>query len=156
MNKFITYLDIHDIEELSYDLAQALLLFDQPIPEFKTRYDGRLESALHSPQLSIAGNEIYPTIEEKTAVLFYEMNKMHPFMNGNKRIACTTMFTFLLLNGKWIETSWENLYETARNVANQSPENRKETLKHLLEFVQGNIRDIDFELKSPNDIPWPK
>jgi death-on-curing protein len=57
----------------------------------------------------------------KAAILFYTMIKDHPFVNGNKRIAVTTMLVFLYLNGKWLSISKEDLYELSLQVASTNP-----------------------------------
>ena len=43
---------------------------------------------------SFAGQDIYPTLEEKAAHLLYFVTKNHSFLDGNKRIAAT-IFIFL-------------------------------------------------------------
>lgn len=57
----------------------------------------------------------------------------HPFLNGNKRIACVSLMTFLLMNGKWLQiVKWETtLYEIAVDVATSKPEERKDVLEKL-------------------------
>lgn len=45
------------------------------------------------------------------------MNKNRPFQNGNKRIALTTLLTFLFFNDKWLEVSARNLYVFALQIA---------------------------------------
>jgi prophage maintenance system killer protein len=49
---------------------------------------------------SFAGQEIYPTIEEKAANLLYFCVKDHPFVDGNKRIAAGLFIYFLNINGR--------------------------------------------------------
>lgn len=48
---------------------------------------------------SFAGQEIYPTLEEKAAHLLYFVTKNHSFLDGNKRIAATMFLYFLDKNG---------------------------------------------------------
>ena len=48
---------------------------------------------------SFAGQEIYPTIQEKGANLLYLLIKDHPFTDGNKRIAATMFIYFLNFYG---------------------------------------------------------
>ncbi|MCD6413541.1 MAG: type II toxin-antitoxin system death-on-curing family toxin [Elusimicrobia bacterium] len=50
--------------------------------------------------------------------------KNHPFQNGNKRIAITTLLVFLYKNGKWIKADIYEFYEFAMWVA-QSPARMK-------------------------------
>lgn len=44
---------------------------------------------------SFAGQELYPTIQEKAAILLYLCVKNHPFLDGNKRIAAALFVYFL-------------------------------------------------------------
>ena len=45
------------------------------------------------------GKELYPSIEEKAAMLLYLVVKNHSFVDGNKRIAATLFLWFLQKNG---------------------------------------------------------
>jgi len=45
------------------------------------------------------GNELYPSIEEKAAMLLYLIVKNHSFVDGNKRIAATLFLWFMENNG---------------------------------------------------------
>lgn len=45
------------------------------------------------------GQELYPSVEEKAAVLLYLVTKNHSFTDGNKRIAATLFLWFLENNG---------------------------------------------------------
>ena len=48
---------------------------------------------------SFAGQELYPSLEEKAAHLLYFVTKNHSFLDGNKRIAATMFLYFLDKNG---------------------------------------------------------
>ena len=48
---------------------------------------------------SFAGQNVYPTIQEKGANLLYLLIKDHPFTDGNKRIAATLFIYFLNFYG---------------------------------------------------------
>ncbi len=60
---------------------------------------GVLESALAQPRMTFGGTELYPTIQEKAAVLCFSVVINHPFIDGNKRTGHAAMETFLDLNG---------------------------------------------------------
>lgn len=60
---------------------------------------GGLESAIAQPQMTFAGEELYPTIVEKASALGFSLIKNHPFIDGNKRIGHAAMEVFLVLNG---------------------------------------------------------
>ena len=58
-----------------------------------------LESALAQPQITFGGEDLYPTVVDKAAVLGYTLIKNHPFLDGNKRTGHAAMEVFLVLNG---------------------------------------------------------
>lgn len=47
---------------------------------------------------SFGGQELYPTLEEKAAILLYFIVKNHSFVDGNKRIAAACFLYFLEKN----------------------------------------------------------
>jgi death-on-curing protein len=63
-----------------------------------------LESALSQPKASAGGIDAYSSLEEKAAALCYSLCLNHPFIDGNKRVAHAVMETFLILNGKEIQS----------------------------------------------------
>lgn len=56
------------------------------------------EGILRTIYQSFGGEEVYPTVAEKAANLFYFIIKDHPFFDGNKRIASLLFVTFLHMN----------------------------------------------------------
>lgn len=63
------------------------------------RDQGGLESALAQPAMTFSGQDLYPTVVEKAAVLCFSLVMNHPFLDGNKRVGHFAMETFLVLNG---------------------------------------------------------
>jgi death-on-curing family protein len=130
---------IQEVEELAHVLAQKQMSWDEPIPEFGTRYPGRLESCLASVFQTFGRKNLYPTLTEKAAVLFYLLIKNHPFINGNKRIAVTSLLVFLSLNNKWLSASNEEMYDIALIVAKSPPKLRRGTYELIKDFVDKNL-----------------
>ena len=60
---------------------------------------GALQSAVAQPRMTFAGNELYPTLEEKAVALGFSLIRNHPFSDGNKRVGHAAMETMLVLNG---------------------------------------------------------
>ena len=60
---------------------------------------GGLESALAQPQMTFAGDDLYPTIVEKASALAFSIIQNHPLVDGNKRVGHAAMEVFLILNG---------------------------------------------------------
>lgn len=71
------------------------------------RERGLLESAVARPQMSVFGQDAYPTLVEKAAALLHSLVLNHPFVDGNKRTATLAMILFLNWNGR-IETWTED------------------------------------------------
>lgn len=78
------FLTLDDVREICFVYTQQHLAFKEPLPDFDTRFAGKLESILHAPQQSLGGEIVYKTLAEQAAVLFYEITKQHPFMMGSK------------------------------------------------------------------------
>jgi death-on-curing protein len=60
---------------------------------------GALESAIAQPRMTFGGEDLYPTIIDKAAVLGFAIVMNHPFVDGNKRTGHAAMEIFLVLNG---------------------------------------------------------
>lgn len=130
---------IKGVEKLAFKLAQEHLEFDQPIPDYVTREPGILESCLAAPFQTFAKRDLYPTLLDKAAILFYLMVKDHPFQNGNKRIALTTVLVFLYYNDKWLGTANEDIYRFAVWVAESDRGVKKSVVSAIKEFLQKNL-----------------
>ena len=56
------------------------------------------DSALHAPQASFGGQDFYPDLIDKAAVLACHMSWNRPLPDGNKRVSWACLVTFLDLN----------------------------------------------------------
>ena len=134
---------LKEVEYIAFKLAKEMLSFDEPIPDFSTRFPNALESCLAVPFQSFSGKSLYPTLISKAAMLFYLLIKNHPFQNGNKRIAMTTLFVFLYRNGKWLQVDTQELYNFTVWVA-QSPRTVKdETVKATEKFLKTHLVKLE-------------
>lgn len=131
----IETLTLGEVQQVAHALARELMTWDEPIPEFGTRYPHKLESCISVPFQTFRGKDPHPTLIDKAAILFYLMNKNHPFQNGNKRIAVTTLLTFLVKNNKWIQVDNQELYNFAKWVAESNPRLREPTLDAIKQFI---------------------
>ena len=66
---------------------------------FGLEKDDSFKGSIGNIYQSFAGQEIYPSLEEKAANLLYFVTKNHSFADGNKRIAATMFLYFLDKNG---------------------------------------------------------
>ncbi len=133
---------VKEVEYIAFKLAQEMLTFDEPIPDFSTRYPNILESCLATPFQSFSGKSLYSGLISKASILFYLMIKNHPFQNGNKRIAMTTLFVFLYKNKKWLKVDTQELYNFTVWVAQSPPKVKEETVKAIEKFLKTYIVDL--------------
>ncbi len=141
--KTIKRISLTDVEYVAFRLAKKFLEWDEPIPDFNTRFSDKLESCIETPFQTFERKSLYKGIVEKSSILFYLMIKNHPFQNGNKRIAVTTLLFFLIQNGKWLGISNEEIYKFACDVA-KSESQKKDNIIYIINlFIKNNIEEYD-------------
>ncbi|HVO43424.1 MAG TPA: type II toxin-antitoxin system death-on-curing family toxin [Aggregatilineales bacterium] len=78
-----------------------------------------LDAAVARPAASAFGEDAYPTLNEKVAVMVHSVTRNHPFTDGNKRTAVVAAVFMLGVNGQRVV--WE----------------RDDALKMILDVAQG-------------------
>jgi death on curing protein len=76
-NEHIDYLSIEDLLEIAAGI----------IDEVAVRDPGLLAAAAGRPQLTVFGDDAYPTFEDKAAALLHSLVRNHALVDGNKRLA---------------------------------------------------------------------
>lgn len=66
---------------------------------FGNEKDDSFKSSIGQIYQTFGGTDLYPSVEEKAAMLLYLVTKNHSFSDGNKRIAATLFLWFLNNNG---------------------------------------------------------
>ena len=87
---------------LTYDECRQVIdqmRFGNESELFGKEKDDSFKGSIGNIYQSFAGQDIYPTMEEKAANLLYFVTKNHSFWDGNKRIAATMFLYFLDRNG---------------------------------------------------------
>ena len=139
MMKIIT---VKEGEYIAHRLAQEMVAFNEPIPDFSTRFPNILESCLATPFQSFSKKSLYPTLISKASILFYLMIKNHPFQNGNKRIAMTTLLFFLHKNKKWIRVDTQELYNFTVWIAQSPRDVKEEMVKAIDKFLKKHLVNL--------------
>jgi len=83
---------------LSYEECRAVIdgmKFANDSDLFGVEKDDSFKGTVGNIYQGYAGQEIYPSLEEKAANLLYLTVKNHSFLDGNKRIAATMLLYFL-------------------------------------------------------------
>lgn len=86
-NRIVQYQDCLDIIHK--------LKFNEKSEIFGIERDNGLESIINNIYQSFGGQDVYKSIEEKSANFLYLIVKNHVFIDGNKRIAATLFIYFL-------------------------------------------------------------
>lgn len=100
---------------------------------------GHLEATLAAPRQAMFGEELYPDVLSKAAILFYLLIKNHPFLDGNKRTAFLALMRFLNINGYTLNATNDELYQFTIDVASSVL---------IKEEVEVWIRDKSIQLQS--------
>ena len=74
---------------------------------FAHEKDQSFKSSISTIYQTFDGVELYPSIEEKAAMLLYLVTKNHSFSDGNKRIAAMLFLWFMEKNGLLYHTNGE-------------------------------------------------
>lgn len=138
----LSWIKLSDFEALCFSLAKEHLAFNEPIPGFETRNPGVLESCLETPLQQFDGKDLYPKPEEKLATLFYLIVKNHPFQNGNKRLAVTTLLVVLFFNKRWLRMTSLQIYRLAKEVARSKSKDKEQAAKRIQRFIKQNLTEL--------------
>lgn len=132
-------LSLKEIEFVAFQLAQKFMTWNEPIPNFSSRFKGILESCIRTPFQKFSGKSLYPGLITKSSTLFYLMIKNRPFQNGNKRIAMTTLMYFLYKNKKWLKVNNKELYEFTVWVASSPSKPKIHAIYAIEQFIKNHI-----------------
>lgn len=102
----IEYLTLEDVLLLIDDLAVG------PIRDV-----GLLDSAVHRPQVTVFGEDVYPGINEKAAVLLESLVGNHALVDGNKRIGWLATVVLYGLNDITLDAPDDDAYDLVIAIA---------------------------------------
>ena len=130
---------LSDVEYVAFTLARELMTFDEPIPDYSTRFPNMLESCVATPFMKFSDKYLYKTLIDRASILFYLMIKNHPFANGNKRIAIATLMYFLAKNRKWIDADAHGLYNFTVWVAQSPAELKDQVVEGIVHYIKTHL-----------------
>lgn len=159
----LTLLDDYDHNNLDRDgnsnaKAEYVSIKDYSliINEMKTEFtselfgkekDNSFGSSINQIYQSFDDKDLYPTIEEKAAMLLYLIVKNHSFIDGNKRIAAACFLFFLnknnilYINNKSIISNY-SLATLTLLIAESKPEERETIIKLVVSILNRKITNI--------------
>jgi death-on-curing protein len=86
----IDYLSVEDLVEIAAGVIEHVVVRDA----------GLLAAAAARPQITVFGDDAYPTFEDKASALLHSLVRNHALVDGNKRLAWSAARVFCLLNGR--------------------------------------------------------
>ena len=109
---------------ITLNVSEVIALHDKLITatggSLGLRDFGLLESAVLGCYQSFGDVELYPSVIEKAARIAYSVCKNHPFVDGNKRVAVTSMLVTLRLNNIALSYTQGELVALGLGIANGS------------------------------------
>lgn len=101
------YLETENLSAL-FDLVRKYYGQSEEVPAYES-YTNDL--AKLSGVLAGVKQDFYPSLAQKAAYLFLQINKGHFFPNGNKRLALVTALSFITINDRRIKELTLNEYQ---------------------------------------------
>jgi len=86
----IDFLTVDDLLEIATGVVGEVVVRDA----------GLLAAAAGRPQVTVFGEDAYPTFNEKAAALMHSLVRNHALVDGNKRLAWAATRIFCILNGR--------------------------------------------------------
>lgn len=111
---------------------------------FGNEKDESFKSSLNTIYQTFDGKELYPTLEEKAAMLVYLVVKNHSFNDGNKRIAAFLFLWFLEKNQLLYKKNGTRLLENntlvalTLMIAQSKPEEKDTMVKVTVNLINKN------------------
>lgn len=131
MPHILTYLTLEDV----------LAIHDDQIERYGGSHGVRdlalLESAIARPQATFGGEDLYPDIFLKAAVIMQGIISNHSFIDGNKRTGSVSVARFLFVNGYELICNNKALVSIARKT-----EAKKLSLEQIASWLKKNARKI--------------
>ena len=104
---------------------------------FHIRDLGLLESALVRPQTSLFGEDAYPTLELKAAVMVESIILNHPMVDGKKRSSWLALNLFVELNDFEIIATQDEVFDYVLDVANKRIDSEQSA-----EWIKNHLRKL--------------
>jgi death-on-curing family protein len=105
------------VEMLHDEIVPTYWPGSSPVQKHTIRDRGLLESACARPFQTAFGEEGFPSVLQKAAVLFHGLIANHAFHDGNKRTAVVALNTFLTANDFMLGLLPNDMYDVAIRTA---------------------------------------
>ena len=104
------YLSLEDLLTLASHLAVG------PVRDI-----GLLDAAAHRPQVELYGEQAYPALDTKAAVLLESIVRNHALVDGNRQLGWLATVVFYGLNDVALDAPDDDAYELVMAIASSEP-----------------------------------
>lgn len=110
---------------------------------FGVEKDDSFRASIGDIYAGFAGQDAYPSVEEKAANLLYFVVKNHSFLDGNKRIAAALFLYFLDRNGLLFDECGQKcladevLVAVTIMIAESRPQEKEVMVSLVMQFLCG-------------------
>jgi len=134
--------EIEEFRELIAKIKQELVSKNEATDLFGNEYEGKFESSIATIYQGFGGQELYPSLEEKSANLLYLIIKNHGFVDGNKRVG-SILFVYYLAKNNFLKRETgelkindNTLVALALLIAQSKPEDKEILIQLIIKLIQ--------------------
>ena len=117
------------------ELKSKLINIGEATPLFGNERNDQLQSILSNLDQTMFGEELYKSVEEKAANLFYMVIKDHPFSDGNKRIGSFLFLLYIQLNKLPLKIDNIGLTSLALLIAESDPKQKDLLIRLIINLL---------------------
>lgn len=103
---------------------------------FAREFDQRFSGILLSLEQTFQGKALYSSVQEKAAHLLYFIIKDHPFIDGNKRVACFMLLLYLQMHRLPWHLNDRGLTALALLIAESQPTQKDILIRLIVNLLQ--------------------
>jgi prophage maintenance system killer protein/predicted XRE-type DNA-binding protein len=140
-NKQSIQIEVSEFRDLIAKTKQDLISKKEASEIFGKEVDSKFEGLVGNIYQTFDGGDLYPSLEEKAANLFYLIIKNHPFVDGNKRIASIILVYYLAKNNFLQDSkggdkiNQTGLVALALLIAQSNPNDKEILIKLITNFI---------------------
>jgi DNA ligase (NAD+) len=120
------------------EFKASLLAIGEATQLFGNERNDQLQSILSNLDQTMFGEELYRSVEEKAANLFYMVIKDHPFSDGNKRIGSFLFLLYIQLNKLPLKIDNIGLTSLALLLAESDPQQKSLLIRLIINLLAPN------------------
>lgn len=120
------------------EFKASLLSIGEATQLFGNERNDQLQSILSNLDQTMFGEELYRSVEEKAANLFYMVIKDHPFSDGNKRIGSFLFLLYIQLNKLPLKIDNIGLTSLALLIAESDPQQKSLLIRLIINLLAPN------------------